>query len=461
MPPAYQRLDAVNEAGLGVDLRLIVQLELLERERLVQVALQLHPLLGRGIHAFRVALNVVPAALLGAVHGGVGVGDERLRALAVGRKHGDADARGGVQVDAVETDRELERLDGAPRDVLRVLVLRQAVHDEQKLVPAEAPHRVGAARDARQAVRHFLDERIPGAVSQRVVDDLEAVEIEHGDPEAVSVLLGVGHRLRQAIVQQHAVRQAGEGVVAREVTELLIGGLQSLGAGLHDALQMLDLTAQRPLVVPLARQRVGTLQHLDGLERLLDDQQLVGMVETRDHLGPVVIGVRRADDDLHVRIELPQAENRLQAVPAGRHAHVDERHRVGALLLERPPDPRHALLPLERGVDLECRARDAWGRFTEQQPLGRQELRAALGIAAEDLAEVLVDGRVVVDDEHPAADMQGVASHVRSRVAQGAARRRKWRRNPSPGSRRAARRPSPWRRARRCAARSRARSSWW
>src|SRR2546430_11721757 len=51
--------------------------------------------------------------------------------------------------------------------------LRQAVHDEQKLVPAEAPHRVSAARDARQAVRHFLDERIPGAVSQRVVDDLD------------------------------------------------------------------------------------------------------------------------------------------------------------------------------------------------------------------------------------------------------------------------------------------------
>src|SRR5437667_4049300 len=116
------------------------------------------------------------------------------------------------------------------------------------------------------------------------------------------------------------------------------------------------------------------------------------MVETRDHLGPVVIGVRRADDGLAVRIELPQAEKRLQAVPAGRHAHVDERHRVGALLLERVPDPRPALLPLERGVDLECRARDAWGRFTEQQPLGRQELRAALGIAAEDLTEVLVDG---------------------------------------------------------------------
>src|SRR5438270_9064073 len=31
-----------------------------------------------------------------------------------------------------------------------------------------------------------------------------------------SVLLGVGHRLRQAIVQQHAVRQAGEGVVRSE-----------------------------------------------------------------------------------------------------------------------------------------------------------------------------------------------------------------------------------------------------
>jgi hypothetical protein len=81
-------------------------------------------------------------------------------------KHGDADARGGVQVDAVETDRDLQRLDGAPCGELRILALRQAIHDEQKLVPAEAPHRVGAARDARQAVSHLLDERIPCAVSQ-------------------------------------------------------------------------------------------------------------------------------------------------------------------------------------------------------------------------------------------------------------------------------------------------------
>ena len=173
----------------------------------------------------------------------------------------------------------------------------------------------------------------------------------------MAVALRVRHRLCQAIIQQYPIRQTRQGVVAGEVAQLLVGGFQSLGAGLHDMLQVLDLAAQGPLVVPLACQRVGALQYLDRLERLLDHQQLVGMIEARYHLRPVVVRVRRADDHLHVRVDLPQALNGLEAVPARRHAHIDERHRVRLLLLERLLHARHTFLTLQGRVDLESRAR--------------------------------------------------------------------------------------------------------
>jgi hypothetical protein len=39
--PADQRLRAVDRPGRGVDLRLVIQLELIARERMVQIALEL------------------------------------------------------------------------------------------------------------------------------------------------------------------------------------------------------------------------------------------------------------------------------------------------------------------------------------------------------------------------------------------------------------------------------------
>ena len=287
-----------------------------------------------------------------------------------------------MDIDSTDPDRHLQRSDRPARDVFRILALRKPIHDEQELVASQPAHGVGAARDTGEAVRHLLDELITGPVPERIVDDLETVEIEHGDCEDVAVALRVRHRLCQAIIQQYPIRQTRQGVVACQVPQLLVGGFQPLGAGLHDMLQVLDLAAQGPLIVPLACQRVGALQHLDRLERLLDHQQLVGMIQTRYHLRPVVVRVRRADDHLHVRVDLPQALNGLQAVPTRRHAHIDERHRVGLILLERLLHACHTLLTLQGRVDLESRARRGCERLAQQQALGRQQLGAGAGLAA-------------------------------------------------------------------------------
>src|SRR5256886_17697960 len=100
MPPADQGLRAVDPTARGIDLRLIVQLELPAAQRLVQVAFELYALLRHRAHAFGIALHVISASFLGAVHGGVGSRDQGVDARPVARAECDADAGGDVHVDA-------------------------------------------------------------------------------------------------------------------------------------------------------------------------------------------------------------------------------------------------------------------------------------------------------------------------------------------------------------------------
>ena len=72
-----------------------------------------------------------------------------------------------------------------------------------------------------------------------------------------------------------------------------------------------------------------------------------------DHFLPGVVRVGGADDDLQLGIHLPDAADRLDAIPAGRHAHIDEGHGVGPPFLERPLHHLQPFLALEGGVDLE------------------------------------------------------------------------------------------------------------
>ena len=76
----------------------------------------------------------------------------------------------------------------------------------------------------------LLQQLIARAVSQRVVDELEAVEIANHQRERAPVAIGVCHRLRQAIVEKHAVRQAGERIVSGQMPQLPVRGLQTPGA---------------------------------------------------------------------------------------------------------------------------------------------------------------------------------------------------------------------------------------
>ena len=97
--PAHQRLHAHHRALRQTDDRLVDEVELAQRDGVVQVALELDALRHALAHGLVEHRDGVAARVLGLVHGGVGVAHERLRrgARVVAGGEGETDARRHVE----------------------------------------------------------------------------------------------------------------------------------------------------------------------------------------------------------------------------------------------------------------------------------------------------------------------------------------------------------------------------
>ena len=129
-------------------------------------------------------------------------------------------------------------------------------------------------------------------MAERVIDELEAIEIADEERKPATIPVGVRHRLVQPVLEQHAVRQPRQRIVGREVPELAVGDLEAARPCDDDLLKALDLAAHQLFVVPLVAERRRALQYLDGLRGLAQHEQPVGVAEPFDDLHPVVVGVR-------------------------------------------------------------------------------------------------------------------------------------------------------------------------
>jgi hypothetical protein len=74
-------------------------------------------------------------------------------------------------------------------------------------------------------------------VAQAVVDDLEAVEVEEEHARRAGLALGPGHGHGQAVEEERAVGQAGEGIVGGGVGQLGLGLLAGRDLGLGRLVQ--------------------------------------------------------------------------------------------------------------------------------------------------------------------------------------------------------------------------------
>ena len=78
--------------------------------------------------------------------------------------------------------------------------------------------RTAAVSRGRQGEQHL----VAGGVAERVVDRLEAVEVEHEDRDVDALALPAGQRVGEPVERERAVGQAGERVVQRGVARDLL-----------------------------------------------------------------------------------------------------------------------------------------------------------------------------------------------------------------------------------------------
>src|SRR5204862_7372472 len=97
--------------------------------------------------------------------------------------------------------------------------------DNGEFIAAEARSQVALADAGLAAPRHRLQKFVADMVPERVVDALELVDvdIEQGELLVAAVLLLLTLAL---LADQHAVRQVGQGIVMREVRDLLVGAAE-------------------------------------------------------------------------------------------------------------------------------------------------------------------------------------------------------------------------------------------
>ena len=214
MAPAQQRLDAGDPAALEVALRLVVDGELVGGEGLAQLALEQAGTARHEVHLRREEAAAVAAVRLGPVHRELGVLEQPVGGLAVGREQRDADAGAGVELLAVEHERLAEAVDQAARQRARLVRAPDLGLQDRELVAAEPADRVGLAQAGVQPLGDRLEQQVAAGQTEGVVDALEAVEVEQQHRRHAVGAPRPGQRVVEAVVEQRAIGEPGQRVVA-------------------------------------------------------------------------------------------------------------------------------------------------------------------------------------------------------------------------------------------------------
>ncbi len=128
--------------------------------------------------------------------------------------------RGDMQIPLVDDVRS-HHLDQHPARKNRgVVVLVDLRGKDDEFIAALAAHGVGGLDAAEQTRGDGLKKLVAGRVSERIVDVLEAVDVEEEDRDLGAVALRERDRLADAIVEQQPVRQAGEDIVLGRMGDL-------------------------------------------------------------------------------------------------------------------------------------------------------------------------------------------------------------------------------------------------
>ena len=190
--PAHEGLHADDAAAAQRDLGLEVQDELVVVEGAAQLAQELEALGRVGVARGRVGLDV-RAGALGLVHGDVGVAQQGRDVLAVVGLERDADRGAELDGDAAHVERERQGAVQAGGHLADGTAMGQDGQDGE-LVASEAGQDVVAAQHLAQADGDVDEQAVALLMAHRVVDLLEAVEVDEHERGERAVAAGVGQR---------------------------------------------------------------------------------------------------------------------------------------------------------------------------------------------------------------------------------------------------------------------------
>ena len=324
MVPADQRLEARDLAAFDLDQRLVMQLELFGEQRLAQIEFELAPLLHLRVHFRLEEMEGAAAVGLGAIERHVGIAQQLIGLVAVGRRHGDADRGADDDLMAVHVERLEQRVDDARGELAGIGRIGLAVHDGE-LVAAEPRHGLGAGHHALQPLAYRAQQRIADRMTERIVDALEAVEVEEHHRQFVAA----AQRLHHLVLEHHPVRQVGQRVVPRHVNDLGLGapalgdvfigrdpaavGGRAVQAGNHPA--VVEFIKMRRLVAVADQPDALRPQLIGGF---------VGMIPHRDadldhflvgHARPDPIGRQAQDFEIAPVVDLEPVLGIVEAQP--------------------------------------------------------------------------------------------------------------------------------------------------
>ena len=376
-------------------------------------------------------LEAPAAALLGAVHRGVGVAQEVGRIVVGALGERDAEARG----DEVVARREHDRLADGLRDALghpdRLARAVELLAHDQELVAAEPRHGVGRADRIVQPRRERDQQVVARRVAERVVDQLELVEVEQQHRHRPAVAAAAGERALEPVQGQRAVRQRRQRVVQRAMADLLLDemALDRAGDDVGDGAQEVDLVGPElprgaavraehpPRRVAGGDRDRDARHHARGRERRGQDEVrrllLVGADGPRlaERVADLRLGTRGDERAPHLSVGPAVARREAQCGVMGRD--LPHGAQIGAERLgDRRRGPVHHLLEillLERVA-----AQRGDGRLLARVALDRL-LRRPLG---RDVLHVRVEPAVAARGGHPDR-LDGGPHHlaVRAQVA--------------------------------------------
>ena len=146
---------------------------------------------------------------------------------------------------------------------------------DDEFIAADAGYRVALAHAAEQPAGNLAQQGVADGMAERVVDGLEAVEVEAQQSD-VLVAAARFQRRFQALAQQDAIRQIGQRIVMRHV-----GDARLVAMALGEVADGVDLVAAHPGAERAADHLHGDHAIVGGTQQRFSRLRTLGRLEVR------------------------------------------------------------------------------------------------------------------------------------------------------------------------------------